>query len=198
MELDWPIKFIIYRTWNRFVANYLNRELSKIIRDISYGNGELKKLRGLITRLRHEKEHIEERLKQLPQEIAEAEAEMQRLLVETGRTEKKAKGKYPKLPIEDIRPTVLTPKRGDWNWGDFKREIVVLLKAAQGKPVSTNTFIDHCVIRFGLPNATIKDREILRNAVRKPLRQLVEVGVVERFNNPNPSALAYWRWIGLD
>lgn len=177
------------------MANHLNPELSQIIRDISYGNGTLYKLRGLIKRLQFEKARIEERLKQLPLELAEAEAEMQRLIVETGRVQKRAKEKYPKLSIEDIRPVVPTPKRGDWTWGEFKRELIFVLKAAQGKPVSTKVLVEHCVIRFGLPTSTIEERRFLRSVVRKPLRQLAAQGAVERLHNPNPSAIAYWRWI---
>lgn len=179
------------------MANSISPELSQVIRDISYTKGVLRKLRGRLKSLNWEKAHIEERLKQLPLELAEVRAEIQRLVAQTKVTKEKAKDKYPTLPFEDIRPVVPTPKRGDWRWGDFKREIIYVLKAAQGALVSTRFLFDHCVIRFGLPTATNDEREFLRHAIRKPLRQLVALGAVERLPNPtpNPNALAYWRWI---
>lgn len=176
----------------------MNHELSQIIRDISYENGKLNKLTGLIERLKGEQSRIEMRLQTLPQEIAEAEAALLEIRTKLGKVQRKAGSKYPTLAIEDIRCTVPTPKRGEWRWGDLKREIIAVLKSTNGHPVSTRLLIEHCEIRFGLSSATPEEKAFLRNAVRKPLQKLSKDGVIERIQNPNPTALAYWRWIGLD
>lgn len=181
------------------MAKYISNELARIIREVAYSQGRTRKIYGLITRLKNEQQRIEARLAALPAEIAEVEEALNFALAEVEALRAEAKEKAPSLPLHDIRSIVPTPKTGTWEWGDLKREIIAVLKAANGKPLSTSQLMEHCAIRFGivdqpLPNGGSK----LRDAVGRPLRSLAVIGAVKRLPGPNPSAPAFWVWVGLE
>jgi DNA repair exonuclease SbcCD ATPase subunit len=177
------------------VANYLNHELSQIIRDIAYGKGRTQKLRGLIQRLKSEQAQLEERLRQLPQEISEAETALAEIVAKVQETKKKAQHKYAGLPIEDIRAVIPTPRQITWHHGEFKRELVSVLRSANG-PVSTRQLMDYCSARFGIVEIQGTKRNKLRDQVSRRLKEMVDKGWLQRLEGPHPTSPAYWLWIG--
>lgn len=181
------------------MANYVNPELCRIIRDVAYSQGRAKKIVGLITRLKNEQKKLEARLAALPAELAEAKEALKVQQAEVTALKVKVKIKAPKLPLHDIRAIVPTPKTGNWEWGDFKRELIDVLKAANGRPLSTSQLMAHCQARFGIVDQPLPSGgSRLRDAVGRPLRFLAKQGAVSRLPGPTPSAPAYWVWVGLE
>lgn len=180
------------------MANYLNHELCRIVRDIAYGKGQARKIKWLIVRLNREQKKIEERLAQIPLELEEAERVLKAIEGDLNISNEKARDKFPWMPLHDIREIVPTPKTGNWEWGDFKRELIHVLKEANGRPISTRQLVDHCSARFGIEEVRTAHGGKLREAVSKRLREMAAKGIIRRLPSPSASAPAYWVWVGLE
>lgn len=181
------------------MANIFGQELANLIRDCAYSQGEIDRTMAQITRLRAEKNELEERLASVSKELAAAEEGLleteEKVVVLRERIAEKA----PRLPLDDIRSILSTPKTGDWEWGKFNREMIRVLKHANGKPISTSDLMEHCAKHFGIVDQrTASGSSKLRDAVGRRLREMAAKGAVERLPGPTASAPAYWVWVGLE
>lgn len=104
-------------------------------------------------------------------------------------------GQLSVIQPSDIRSIRRTPRREGSKHGEFRRELIRVLKEASG-PVWTGDLVRHMADAFDLPMDTVEDRDRASYLVRRPLYVFKNKGAVERIPTGTPSSEGLWRWCG--
>ena len=162
------------------MANYLGTKLSRLVKEHSYLSGTIEHAPKTIERLRRDLETLEasyatalSRLSEVKQVIDELSA----------------------IDTEDIRPTRALKRQELGRHGQFRRELVRVLKEARG-PISMIEMIDELSNVFNIPLNTSIDKKRAYNRLRSPLAYFKDKGAVERLPCRPGSMDGVWRWIG--
>lgn len=180
------------------MANYLNPELCRIIREYSYTEGRAVRIDRLIRSLKAEQKRCETRLAEITPLLEEANVALEEAKEQVKQVAKTLEKRAPRLNRKLIRPIVPTPKIGGAKWGDFKREMIQLLKDGDGQAISTKQIMDHFATKYGIPRDTPPERESLRQRILRRLEELAHKGAVQKQKAPDGSQWAYWLWVGLE
>ena len=135
--------------------------------------------------LRAEEGKLSAKLKQSRASIRTAVARM--LAVDTAIAQLSA------IQPKDIRSIRQTPRMEGRKHGDFRRELVRVLKEADG-PVWGKELIRHMAYTFNLPMDTFEQRTRASYLVRRPLNVFKEKGAVERLPTGGNNTEGLWRW----
>lgn len=146
------------------MANHVGTKLSRLIKQRAYTAGH----RDLLCANRVK---LQDELARLNQEIQRDEAMIADL-----------DGKITAISAINtsyIKPIRSTPRRQEGRHGEFRRELVRILKEAGG-PVNSGAILQHMVKAFNLPMSSAKERNRARELVRRPLNVFKGKGAVIR------------------
>jgi hypothetical protein len=93
-----------------------------------------------------------------------------------------------------IRPIQSTPRVISGERGEFRCEMIRVLKEANGA-VGMRALVRHMVTTFKLPMETPKDRKRAGYLVRRPLNIFRAKGAVKRLPDHPDTGEACWMWI---
>jgi hypothetical protein len=99
------------------------------------------------------------------------------------------------IDVATIRSIQSTPRVIEGKHGDFRREIVRLLKEAKG-PVRTSELMRILKVEFQIPFSTTAERQRAREKIRGPLHIMQKKGVIKRLPSPDAQGYGVWEWIG--
>lgn len=161
------------------MANYLGPKLSRLVRRRAYLAGEIVGREKRVAELRS-------RLTAEEKAVQDAKDHLQALDVEIERESA--------LDVADIRPIRATPRTMDGKHGQFVRELIRLLKEANG-PVDMENLVEPMALRFSIPFSTGEERKRAGYLVRRRLNKLREYGAVHRLPTVPGRRTGVWRWI---
>lgn len=98
------------------------------------------------------------------------------------------------IDVQDIRPIRATPRTTGSGHGEFVRELIRVLRAADG-PVDMADLVREMASKFGVPFSTPEERRRAAYMVRRRLNELREKSAVVRLPTETGRRTGVWRWI---
>lgn len=161
------------------MANHVGTKVSRLIRERAYLAGSLPSLESRKTGLERD----------LAAATEAFEAAQKRLeAIDASITELSA------ITPSDIRPVRHTPHKLDAGYGDFRREMIRVLKETGG-PVETAELFRHMAATFSMPNTTSAEKRKVRGLVRRPLYEFEKKGAVRRLPSVSDKGHGVWEWV---
>lgn len=160
------------------MGNRLGGKLSRLIRERAYLSGALLGLQVRASALRTELRATNAALRAANSRIVELDA---------------AIGTLSAIDPVDIRPIRSTPRVMSGERGEFRSEMIRVLKEANGA-VGMRALMSHMVATFKLPMETPKDRRRAGYLVRRPLNVFRSKGAVRRLPDHPDTGEACWIW----
>lgn len=160
------------------MANRLGTNLSRLIRERAYLSGTLPALEVRVSTLRADLKAANAALLAASSRMAELDA---------------AIGALSAIDPVDIRPIRSTPRVMRGVHGEFRRELLRVLKEADGA-VGMRDLVRHMATTFCLPMGTPADRERAGYLVRRPLNVFRSKGAVRRLPEHPDTGEACWIW----
>ena len=163
------------------MARYISLELTRLIRNRAYASGKVEKAARLVSRIRAE--------------LATAEAQHAKAKVTLTDIDAQLED-YPTIDPKQIRAIKSCPRHLKLTHGEFTREMVRYLRAAN-RPVSTNELRNHLSEVFDIAaGTTAAEREWLRDKVARQVRKIAGRGVLQRLHETNSNSVGLWIWTG--
>lgn len=162
------------------MGNRLGAKLSRLIRERAYLSGTLPGLQERVNILRADLKAANAALKVGSARLEELDA---------------AIGVLSAIDPAGIRPIHSTPRVMSGEHGEFRRELIRVLKDAEGV-VGMRALLRHMAATFSLPLETPTDRTRAGYLVRRPLNHFRMMGAVKRLPNHPDTGEACWMWIG--
>lgn len=168
------------------MANYIGAKLSRLIKQRAYDSGEVErlseievKLTAVISKARAGLRAAKNNSQALQERIRRTDEEIQLLSVMN--------------PVE-IRKIRAMPRKMNGKHGDFRRELIKVLKNAGGA-LNIGEMVAYMAKRFDIPMVTTQDRVRARYLVRRQLNIFKKRGAVERLPSLPENNHGVWRWI---
>ena len=161
-------------------GNRVGTKLSRLIRERAYLSGSLPSLQIEVDELRGRLKVARKALRDATKRRQSIDAAIQELSA---------------IEPSQIRSIRRTPRREGNRHGEFRRELVRVLKNARS-PAWSSDLVRHMAKAFGLPMETPEQRERARHLVLRPLYAFKKKGAVERLPTGAINSEGLWRWCG--
>lgn len=171
------------------MATSIGYAVSRLIRQRSYAGGELKRAEKKL-------EQATAVLRSAQAQHRAAKKEMQAVLKQIAELDGEIEAQSA-IDVGDIYARKATPKRHTRKWGRHLVEIIHVLRAAEGKLVTTTQVVAHMADLYGLPQTTAEERRFARKWVTAKLSYLARRGAVERHHDLAGNSPGLWRWSGI-
>jgi hypothetical protein len=146
------------------MGNMLGVRVSRLVKENACSNGKVASLEREIATQQTELEALHRQLRTAQESVVRT---------------KKLIAQVSSIDVATIRSIQSTPRVIEGKHGDFRREIVRLLKEAKG-PVRTSGLMRILKVEFQIPFSNIEERQRAREKIRGPLRVMKKKGVIRR------------------
>jgi hypothetical protein len=162
------------------MGNILGVRVSRLVKENAYSKGKVANLEREIAAQKAALEALHKQLRAAQESVLRTE----KLIAQVSA-----------IDVETIRPIQSTPRVIQGKHGEFRREIVRLLKEAKG-PVRTSELMRVLTVEFQIPRSTVEERVKAREKIRGPLHIMQKKGVIRRLPSPDAQGYGVWEWIG--
>lgn len=146
------------------MANHVGTKLSRLIKERAYTAGHCALLRSSRDKLQEALSRLDQEIQQIEAKIAELDDKITAISA---------------IDTAHIKAIRSTPRHLEGKYGEFRCELVRILKEAGG-PVNSGALLQHMVAAFNLPMSTPQERNRSRELVRRPLNVFKTKGAVIR------------------
>jgi hypothetical protein len=164
------------------MRNILGARLSRLVKENAYSKGKVVSLGVEIASHQSELKTMRKSFKTAQESVLRTE----RLIAQLSG-----------IDVAQIRPIQSMPRVMQGKHGEFRREIVRLLKEANG-PVRTSELMRVLIEEFQLPISTVEERTRAREKLRGPLLIMQKRGAIRRLPSPDAQGYGVWEWVGND
>lgn len=168
------------------MANYIGAKLSRFIQQRAYVAGEIERLdklevelSAIISKARKDMRVAKQAALVFRERVCCLDEQIQQLSA---------------IDPSDIRSIRSMPRKTAGEYGDFRRELIRLMKESGGA-LTMSEMVGHMAKLFKMPLITSEDRVRATYLVRRPLNHFRQLGAVERLPSLPGTIEGVWRWI---